>query len=483
MFVDKYIPTQIRPHVQIYDNLSAILTFNNLLKGNNKFYLIQLLEYKYNNIITYFLYSRFGRISLSSGEIDIDCYIDKDKAIEKFFSIFYEKTGIKWTEKNLDDNYIIGKYIYTDMKEIEEDARSDEGPKRILDVKVDYFIDIIYNSGKDFVKISSELGFDAINKPLGSISKTQIKKAANVLNKINTEINTPIEDGKEKERDIILIDLTSEFYSIIPTYIKSTKTINIIKTKEDIDNKYKLLDILSNSSILYKNNLNNIDNNIHDKYLKLNSDIREIPYDSTEYKTLETYFYLNQGSTHDYYKYIDIDRIYEINRLDETSFKTTENSYLLWHGTNIINSVGIITSGLQIFDKAANGSMFGRGIYFANCSSKSLGYIGYNSVYKHFIIFLCEVIIDNKLEISNYASYSKTKLSKDVVTIGLGQWTPNKASFIKHYNITIPMGKLINSGISPIPSLIYDEYVVYDTSRIKIRYALLLKNKVHMGGN
>jgi len=194
MFIDKYIPTQIRPHVQIYDNLSAILTFNNLLKGNNKFYLIQLLEYKYNNIITYFLYSRFGRISLSSGEIDIDCYIDKDKAIEKFFSIFYEKTGIKWTEKNLDDNYIIGKYIYTDMKEIEteEDAQLDEGPKRILDVKVDYFIDIIYNSGKDFVKISSELGFDAINKPLGSISKTQINKAANLLNKINTEIVIPI---------------------------------------------------------------------------------------------------------------------------------------------------------------------------------------------------------------------------------------------------------------------------------------------------
>ncbi len=47
---------------------------------------------------------------------------------------------------------------------------------------------------------------------------------------------------------------------------------------------------------------------------------------------------------------------------------------LLFHGSKISNFVGILKEGLRIAPPEApiTGAMFGKGVYFANCSSKVL---------------------------------------------------------------------------------------------------------------
>lgn len=71
----------------------------------------------------------------------------------------------------------------------------------------------------------------------------------------------------------------------------------------------------------------------------------------------------------------------------------------LWHGTNNKNGVHILRSGLIIPKYAANGSRFGRGIYFADKAKRSIGYTGY--VRKAFrMLFLCDVALGNPKKMS-----------------------------------------------------------------------------------
>ena len=56
--------------------------------------------------------------------------------------------------------------------------------------------------------------------------------------------------------------------------------------------------------------------------------------------------------------------------------KDLHNKQLLWHGSRTTNYAGILTQGLRIAPPEApvTGYMFGKGVYFADMSSKSANY-------------------------------------------------------------------------------------------------------------
>ena len=56
--------------------------------------------------------------------------------------------------------------------------------------------------------------------------------------------------------------------------------------------------------------------------------------------------------------------------------RATSNRQLLWHGSRLTNWVGILSQGLRIAPPEApvTGYMFGKGVYFADMSSKSANY-------------------------------------------------------------------------------------------------------------
>src|SRR5258706_2404469 len=81
---------------------------------------------------------------------------------------------------------------------------------------------------------------------------------------------------------------------------------------------------------------------------------------------------------------------------ERESFETTGimvgGKTSLWHGTHNKNGVHILRSGLIIPKYAANGSRFGRGIYFADKAARSINYTGYINQ-KFNMLFLCDVAL------------------------------------------------------------------------------------------
>ena len=71
-------------------------------------------------------------------------------------------------------------------------------------------------------------------------------------------------------------------------------------------------------------------------------------------------------------------------------------SMLLWHGSRLTNWMGILSQGLRIAPPEApvTGYMFGKGVYFADVSSKSANYCYATKSKNVGLILLCEVCLN-----------------------------------------------------------------------------------------
>jgi poly [ADP-ribose] polymerase len=149
-----------------------------------------------------------------------------------------------------------------------------------------------------------------------------------------------------------------------------------------------------------------------------------------------------------------------------------DNKLLLWHGSRITNFVGILSQGLRIAPPEApvSGYRFGKGCYFADMSSKSLGYC-YPSG-NTALILLCEVAVGNPNVVKNSdSSFCLANLPKGKhSTKYLGSTFPPEESYITHENVKIPIGKPSN-----VNGWDFNEYIVYDTNQVKLKYLLKLK--------
>lgn len=115
---------------------------------------------------------------------------------------------------------------------------------------------------------------------------------------------------------------------------------------------------------------------------------------------------------------------------------------LLWHGSRLTNFVGILSQGLRIAPPEApvTGYMFGKGVYFADMSSKSANYCFTSRENNTGILLLCEVALgetNGKFQSDYYASNLPPGKQS---TKGVGKTAPNPANYIDMNGVTIPMG-------------------------------------------
>jgi poly [ADP-ribose] polymerase 1 len=182
-------------------------------------------------------------------------------------------------------------------------------------------------------------------------------------------------------------------------------------------------------------------------------------------------------------------QIFEISRLGEFSHYQPTIKYgnrrLLWHGTRLSNVASILTHGLQIAPANAphTGHMFGKGVYFADCVSKSaqylsLGTMGTGGTGGHGacgVLFVCEVSLGMMYGCT--ASQYITKLPDGFHSVwGKGQHIPDPSGCVNVGDVEIPCGHLI-----PCPTggtLQYNEYIVYDISQIHMRYMVVIEQSV-----
>jgi hypothetical protein len=107
----------------------------------------------------------------------------------------------------------------------------------------------------------------------------------------------------------------------------------------------------------------------------LGCDISPLSSQSDQFQAVKKYVADSHGLTHQSYK-LEVQQVFAIarhgesERFETSGFAGCANRKLLWHGTRTSNYGGILSQGLRIAppEAPANGYMFGKGIYFCECS-------------------------------------------------------------------------------------------------------------------
>lgn len=343
--------------------------------------------------------------------------------------------------------------------------------------------------------------YDTNKLPLGKLAKSTISSGFEALKKIAEVIEKPSGDfatslGGQLEA---CRHLSGEYYSIIPHVfgrVRPTNINSITLLKKELD----LLDALGdmdfaqnilNSTVLKDEQghpLNPLD--AHFRSLGLSS-MEPVEPKSKEFDGLEAYARDTHGSTHTYYQ-VNVVNVFRVERQNEIDAWTKAgydnlgdgDRLLLWHGSRTTNFAGILSQGLRIAPPEApvTGYMFGKGVYFADMMSKSANYC-----YSHLsnsigLLLLCEVAAKpfHEENNANYDADRACKANKKLLTKGVGTTQPTKWQDAgeKLNNLALkgchmPDGP--GQDISLPGALQYNEYIVYDTSQIRLRYLLMIK--------
>ena len=98
-------------------------------------------------------------------------------------------------------------------------------------------------------------------------------------------------------------------------------------------------------------------------------------------------------------RYGELERTEDFNTTNfpEKDFCDVANRRLLFHGSSLVNYIGILSQGLRIAPPEAptTGYMLGKGVYFADMFSKSHAYASnrFGSGAASSILLLCEVAL------------------------------------------------------------------------------------------
>jgi len=469
--VDAKVPNGNTWHV--YEDagktFAASLMWSDLKNNNNKFYIIQLLQSDTNGN-SFMVWNRWGRVG-ADGQFANFRFNDPESAKHLYWKKYNEKTGKGYTEIEIS-------YDEDDEPKKDSGKNKEKSDKKEIDSTMDRrvqdLVKLIFNM-KMMQQQMVEIGYDAKKMPLGKLSKDTIKKGYEVLKQISDVL-----DGKTKGD---LMDLSSKFFTVIPhDFGFKHMSQFVINTKEKLKAKLDMVQALGDIEIASrlleegsKSGMAEVDSN----YEKLKCKIIPLEENSEDYQIIEKYVKTTHAATHSSYK-LDIQNVYKVDREgeDKRYKKDVGTEFLLWHGSRLTNFVGILSQGLRIAppEAPASGYMFGKGVYFADMVSKSANYCFASNSDNTGLLLLCRVALGNPRKLYQ-ADFNANNLPKGShSTMGVGSTAPGEKTHIKFRNMTVPLGPGLPTNEMGC-SLLYNEFIVYDVSQVKIEYLVNLKFK------
>ena len=383
----------------------------------------------------------------------------KRPVVEKFLKPFqWIKQNLRKKPTNIEANKLFKPNLIRNINSNEVKCR-----KELLDL-------IIYRI--DVNQISSILGGDISTSIFGNISKKTILECRQILSSLKSDVY-------HNNRRSIRFN-SGRFFAKIPHIFNS-------KSSLEIDDNYKIyqneimLDALSKrkkaEKIRFESRLS-----LSDLYeYKLRS-WRYFPNllieDNCEYEMVKNYFENSQSFQHIYQFTICLYKIYKLES-NEKFKKNLKNRFYLWHGSRNQTIEKILEEG---FKKSPGNGMLGRGVYFAEMSSKAIQFSWTDyEVHDHFIL-LCEVALGNYKKIFRLKDYTSTshhkikglKSKKSIKCLGRCRFSPTNY-FRTSSNVIIPSGEHLVSENKRLV-LNFDEYCVSNVKRIIPRY--LVHSKV-----
>ncbi|KAM8961706.1 poly [ADP-ribose] polymerase 2 [Pelodytes ibericus] len=461
----------------VYD---VMLNQTNLQFNNNKFYLIQLLED--DNARNFSVWLRWGRVGKNGQRSLVACGGDLQKAKDMFHKKFFDKTKNEWSERG-DFEKVAGKYDMLQMdynstteaeeeKVVKEEKMPDPPkPKSQLDNRVQDLVQLICNL-QAMEQIVLEMKYDVKKAPLGKLTVEQIRAGYCSLQHIENCI-------KKQKFGRDLLEACNEFYTRIP-HDFGLRTPPLIRTLEELAVKVSLLEALGDIQIavkLARMDLSTLEHPIDRQYRQLHCSMEPLEKTSDDFKIIERYLHSTHAPTHNDYT-MTLLHAFQLQRDgEESNFRADlPNRMLLWHGSRLSNWVGILSQGLRIAPKEApvTGYMFGKGIYFADVSSKSANYCFTSRDKNVGIVLLSEVALGecNELMAADYDA--QKKLKKKHSTKGMGRSIPDPKNSVTHDGALVPLGPLEDTGLtnSADYTLNYNEYVVYNSNQVRMKYLL-----------
>jgi poly [ADP-ribose] polymerase len=457
---------------------NCALNQTDIKSNKNKFYIMQLIK----SGSAYHLFIVFGRVG-ESGKPRTVSQTSEAAGIKAFEKQFKAKTGNVWGT----DNFVkkSGKYFMSEVSYDDEIKDMDDVELKIppskLDKKVQELITMLSDTNMMQDSLVS-LNIDTKKMPLGKLKNSQLKKAEKILDEIQKILNDKTVPDADK-----LTDLSSEYYTFLPVACGRRKP-PVIKDDKLIDKYKEVIEELRNMvvAVEIKKNIKAGDNPLDGVYAGINTEINALDKDSQMYEEIVKYVNNTQGATHNWVKLKVLD-IYEVkqNGKKEKFDKCCdgiENKMLLWHGSGLSNWLSICKNDLWLDPAAMNssvyvsGKMFGMGLYFANCVSKSWNYCRTDATKGIGCLALAEVPLGNisKRINSDYSVNHKSlqKTGHNSVQ-GMGKVTPSTSVTID--GVIIPNGPLEKTNVGAY--LQYDEFIVYQQAQQLIKYLVIIKNE------
>jgi len=469
--------------------LACVLNQTNLFQNNNKFFILQVIKEK--DVDVFYTWIRWGRVGYKGQTNLIACGGDEDKAIQAMEKKFQDKTKNKWSERD-DFQPVDGKYKLVEMdadEDEEEEVKKEDdcdGPtsKKTVKVEKEEVVESKLESAlQELIKMicdikameleASELEFDTKRNPLGKVSAAQIKAGYESL----ATIAKLLEEGAQPNSSA-LKELSGEFYTRIPHFF-GMSTPPAIRTMDKVREKIKLLEVLSDVKLgldlMKQRRAEEKINPIDRYYNNLNCDLKTLAADSEDFSLVEQYIMSTHAKTHNQYT-MDVVDVFMCTKNTPFNEKLS-NRKLLFHGSRMSNWCGILSQGLRIAPPEApvTGYMFGKGVYFADMSSKSANYCYASPKNPWGLLLLCEVALGKENELMA-ADYKADKLPKGKNSVkGCGEMGPDPKNAVKMEDgrTVVPMGPGVKTRDRQ--SLIYNEYIVYNTNQIRLRYIAKIK--------
>ncbi|XP_043933407.1 protein mono-ADP-ribosyltransferase PARP3 [Protopterus annectens] len=468
---------------QVYEDFDCMLNQTNIGHNNNKFYIIQLIDFSGQ----YYCWNRWGRVG-EVGQSKLTPATNLDAAKKDFEKKFKDKTKNDWSKR---DNFVPhpGKYTMIEVQHGDENEVSvktdtvDAGgvKKKVrpctLDKPTQELISLIFSHDM-FKEAMQTMNLDIKKMPLGKLSKAQIAKGFEALDSV--------EDAMQKKQNRKLLEeLSSKFYTIIPHNFGRMRP-PVIDSAEVIQAKRDMLLVLADIELAQslqaekdtkkEENIPEVPHPLDEDYLLLKCELSYVDLNSQEAKIIEKYVAMTGSS----YQKLKILNIWKVKREKEDErFKahdSIDSRRLLWHGTNVAVVAAILKSGLRIMPHS--GGRVGCGIYFASENSKSAGYVGCTSK-RIGIMFLNEVALGKEFVITKDDSSLRKAPSGFDCVVARGTQEPDpsqdKEITIEGRKVIVPQGKPIQQSKYNGSYFSQSEYVIYKESQCHIRYLIQLQ--------
>ncbi|XP_074826599.1 poly [ADP-ribose] polymerase 2 isoform X5 [Natator depressus] len=457
----------------VYD---VMLNQTNLQFNNNKFYVLQLLEDDGSR--SYSVWMRWGRVGRPGQHMLVSCSGDLAQAKEIFTKKFLDKTKNHWAERG-NFQKVMGKYdlLHMDSQPPVTELSCAGAPRPQLASQLDPRVQALLELVCDLQAMEEmvlEMKYDTKKAPLGKLTVEQIRAGFQSLQKVEAVL-------RARDTGQALLEACNEFYTRVP-HDFGLRTPPLIRTRQELQEKVQLLEALGEIQIairLAHLELHGQEHPLDQSYRKLGCELRPLDRDSTHFQVLERYLLSTHAPTHRDYS-MELLEAFALRRAGEPPFCTSlPNRMLLWHGSRLGNWVGILSQGLRVAPPEApvTGYMFGKGIYFADMSSKSANYCFASRQRNVGLLLLCEVALGECQELLEANAEARKLPPGKHSTKGLGKLAPAPANSVMLDGAAVPLGPAVETGVTNPHgyTLNYNEFVVYDPGQVRMRYLLQVR--------